>query len=177
MTMLAASALAMALYRQILFLALIGVLTFYLVFSGYRAVKRKDGPPNFADKTAAMLTFAACACLAAFALLRPTWVQDIGLVAVVLGGIGLVSSGSDMRRFAGGPPPRMAWLTIHLGRFLGSYIAAWTAFSTVTLSQFLPHAGLVAWLWPSALGLPAITITAIYYRRKFAGRSAVPATA
>jgi hypothetical protein len=71
----------------------------------------------------------------------------------------------------------MAWLTLHLGRFLGSYIAAWTAFSTVTLGQFLSHAGLVVWLWPSAIGVPAITMTAFYYRRKFTGRRAVPASA
>lgn len=177
MTMLAASALAMALYRPTLFLAIIAVLTYYLVFSGRRAVRRKDGPANLADWVAAAMTFAACASLVAFALLRPVWVHNMGPVAVVLGGIGLVASGSDLRRFAGVEPPhRMAWLTLHLGRFLGSYIAAWTAFSTVTLSQFLPQAGLVVWLWPSALGLPAVAIAAIYYRRKFAGRPAVPAT-
>lgn len=177
MTMLAASALAMALYRPSLFLALIAVLTFYLVFSGWRAVKRKDGPANFADWTAAATTLAACGSLVAFALLRADWVQHMGPVAIVLGSIGVLASGSDLRRFTSGAPPRMAWLTLHLGRFLGSYIAAWTAFSTVTLSQFLPHAGLVVWLWPSALGAPAIAITAIYFRRKFAGPSAVPVSA
>jgi uncharacterized membrane protein len=173
MTILAASALAMALYRPNLFLALIAVLTFYLVFSGRRAVNRKDRSADLADWTAAAMTLAACGSLMAFALLRPDWVQHMGLVAVALGGIGVLASGSDLRRFAGGPPPRMAWLTMHLGRFLGSYIAAWTAFSAVTLSQFLPHAGLVVWLWPSALGVPAITLTAIHYQRKCADRSTV----
>lgn len=177
MMVVAASALAMALFRPIPFLALIAVLTFYLVFSGYRAVRRKNGPAGFADWAAAAMTFVACACLVAFAQLRPSWVQNMGPVAIALGAIGLVSSGSDLRRFGGGPPPKMAWLTRHLGRFLGSYIAAWTAFSAVTLSQLLPHATVIVWLWPSAVGVPAITMIAFYYRRKLAARSVVSATA
>jgi hypothetical protein len=75
---------------------------------------------------------AACASLVAFALLRPDWVHQMGPVAVALGGIGVVASGSDPRRFAGGPPPRMTWLTIHLSTGSWAVISQrGKAFSTV----------------------------------------------
>ena len=64
----------------------------------------------------------------------------------------------------------MFWWYTHLGNFIGSYIAAWTAFSVVTLPRILPHAGMVLWLWPTAIGVPAIVLTTGYYQRKFAPR-------
>jgi hypothetical protein len=50
-----------------------------------------------------------------------------------------------------------------------SYIAAWTAFSAVTLSRFMGPTWLV-WLWPTMVGAPAIAITRWYYAKKFAAR-------
>ena len=66
----------------------------------------------------------------------------------------------------------MWWWYDHLGNFIGSYIAAWTAFSAVTLSQVIhiPHARWIIWLWPTAIGVPAIFLTIAYYKRKFAPR-------
>jgi len=52
---------------------------------------------------------------------------------------------------------------------IGSYIAAWSAFSVVTLPRFFGNS-VVLWLWPTAVGVPAIVLTTIYYKRKFAPR-------
>ncbi|WP_263385906.1 hypothetical protein [Granulicella arctica] len=57
-------------------------------------------------------------------------------------------------------------------KFIASYIAAWTAFSTATLSHIFRHAGIILWLWPAAIGIPAIILTMAYYKRKFAVRTA-----
>ena len=65
----------------------------------------------------------------------------------------------------------MFWWYTHLGNMIGSYIAAWTAFSVVTLPVILPHAGFFLWLWPTAVGVPAIVIMIGYYKRKFAPRT------
>ena len=51
-----------------------------------------------------------------------------------------------------------------MGGMIGSYIAAVSAFSVVNF-HFLPPA--VRWLWPSAIGVPAILLWIRYYRQKF----------
>jgi hypothetical protein len=174
MGVVAATALPMALFRPVLFLALVAVLSFYLTFSGYRVLKLKKlaqgGAAGAIDWVAALATFLVCACLAAFGWLRPAWVQHMGVVAIVLGIVGMRGAEGDMVRFVRKPTQRMFWLYVHLEKFIGSYIAAWTAFSAVTLSQVLTHAGLIVWLWPTAVGVPAIFVATAYYRRKFAPR-------
>ena len=178
MAVLAATALTMALFRPILFLALVAVLSFYLVFSGRRVLALKalasGGSAAPTDWAAALVTFAACACLAGFGAWRPAWVQNMGIVAIVLGTVGMVSTLTDMLRFANPPRQPDFWVGVHLQKFMGSYIAIWTAFSSVTLSQMFPSNTLAVWLWPTALGVPAITAASIYYRRKVSPREAKP---
>ena len=57
----AVTALPMALYRPVLFLALVAVFSFYLAFSGYRVLKLKDlprgGSARPVDWTAAVIAF------------------------------------------------------------------------------------------------------------------------
>jgi hypothetical protein len=168
----AATALPMALFRPVLFLALVAVLSFYLTFSGYRVLRLKNLPTGGSaepiDWAAAALTFVACGCLAGFGLFRSSWVQHMGIVAIVLGALGMRGTAADLYRFAHRPTQRMFWLYVHLEKFIGSYIAIWTAFSVVTLSQLFHHAGLAIWLWPTAVGVPAIAATVAYYRYKYA---------
>ena len=65
----------------------------------------------------------------------------------------------------------MFWLYVHLEKFIGSYIAVWTAFSVTALSHVLPQAGIVLWLAPLSIGVPAIIATVVYYKRR--GRPAM----
>jgi len=175
MGVVAGTALPMALFRPVLFLALIAVLSFYLTFSGYRVLRLKDlargGAATAADWAAALVTFAACACLASFALWRPSWVQNMGLVAIVLGAAGMRATAADLYRFVVKPKDPMFWLYVHLEKFIGSYIAVWTAFSVTALSHVLPQAGIVLWLAPLSIGVPAIIATVVYYKRR--GRPAM----
>jgi hypothetical protein len=171
MGLLAGTALPLALYRPVLFLALVAILSFYLTFSGYRVLRLKNlssgGHASSVDWVAAILTFAACAGLAGFGLFRPALVQNMGVVAVVLGSLGMQSAAVDMYRFARKPTEKMFWLFVHFEKFIGSYIAVWTAFSVVTLSQIFRHAGLALWLWPLIVGVPAILATVGYYKHKY----------
>jgi uncharacterized membrane protein len=181
MGVVAATALPMALYRPVLFLALVAVFSFYSAFSGYRVLKLKDLPRGGSAKpidwAAGAFTFGASACLAGFGIWRSAWVQHMGIVAVVFGLIGMRLAAQQMVSFVRKPKEKMFWWYTHLGNFIGSYIAAWTAFSVVTLPRILPHAGFVLWLWPTAIGVPAIVVTTIYYKRKFAPREKVVARA
>ncbi len=94
------------------------------------------------------------------------------VVAIVLGSLGTRGIVADIWRFIRKPTEKMFWWYSHLTKFIASYIAAWTAFSTATLSHIFRHAGIILWLWPAAIGIPAIILTMAYYKRKFAVRTA-----
>jgi hypothetical protein len=101
----------------------------------------------------------------------------MGIVAIVLGTLGMRASGADIYRFVHKPTKRTFWVSVHLGKFIGSYIAIWTAFSVATLSQVVHGAGLALWLWPACVGIPAIIAASAYYSRKFATASRAEASA
>lgn len=181
MAMVATTALPMALFRPVLFLAPIAVLSFYLAFSGYRALGLKDlargGSAGVRDWTMAVAALTACTGLVALAILRPAIVQNMGIIAIVLGAVGIRAAVSDLYRFWNKPTDTHFWVFIHFERFIASYIAVLTAFSTVTLSQILPQAVLVVWLWPLTIGIPAIFLATFYYRRRYQASEAETSTA
>ena len=83
---------------------------------------------------------------------------------VVFGALGMVLAGVDLARFARPPADPRAWWFAHMGGMLGSYIAAVSAFSVVNFT-FLPTTA--RWLWPTALGVPLISIWITYYKLRF----------
>ncbi len=172
MGIVAGTALPMALYRPVLFLALVAVFSFYAAFSGYRIAKLKDlargGRAKPIDWIAAMFTFCSSACLAGFGAFRPSLVQNMGIVAIVFGLIGMLLAASEMWKFVRKPKEKMFWWYTHLGNFIGSYIAAWTAFLVTNIHPQEAVLGRLLWLLPTAVGVPAIVLTTAYYKRKFA---------
>jgi hypothetical protein len=173
MGVVAATALPMALYRPVLFLALVAVFSFYACFSAWRVLALKDlprgGHAKPIDWAAGVITFATSACLAGFAVFKPAVVQHMGIVAIVFGVIGMSLAFGQMKSFVWKPTEKMFWWYTHLGNMIGSYIAAWSAFSVTTLSLLLGNTWYV-WLWPTMVGVPAIVLTTAYYKRKFAPR-------
>ncbi len=171
MGIVAATALPMAVYRPVLFLALVAVFSFYACFSAWRVLALKDlprgGRAKGIDWFAGVVTFVASACLAGFAVFKPAIVQHMGIVAIVFGVIGMSLAIGQMKSFVRKPTEKMFWWYTHLGNMIASYIAAWSAFSVVTLSRYLGNTWYV-WLWPTIVGVPAIVLTTAYYRRKFA---------
>jgi len=174
MGVVAATALPMALYRPVLFLALVAIFSFYVAFAGYRVLKLKDmargGSAKPIDWLAGIATFTASAALALLAWLRPAAVQHMGYVAILFGVIGMRASGAQMWSFVRKPTDKMFWWYGHLQGFIGSYIAAWTAFSVTTLPALFGN-HLWLWAWPAAIGVPAIAVVSGYYKRKFSSRS------
>jgi hypothetical protein len=175
MGVVASTALPMALYRPVLFLALVAVFSFYLAFAGFRVTRLKElargANARPIDWIAAVICFSASACLAGFGAFHPAWVQGMGIVSIVFGFIGMQAAVAEMWKFVRKPKEKMFWWYTHLGNMIGSYIAAWTAFSVTTLSNIFHHAGMILWLWPTIVGVPAIALTTAYYKRKFAPRA------
>ena len=133
------------------------------------------------DWVAALFTFGASGCLAGFGAFRPALVQHMGIVAIVFGLIGMRLAAAEIWHFVRKPKEKMFWWYTHLGNFIGSYIAAWTAFLVTnvhpqgaavvgaTLNATLEK---VLWLLPTLIGVPAIVLTIAYYRRKFEPKTA-----
>lgn len=171
MGIVAATAVPMALYRPVLFLALVAVFSFYAAFSGYRVLKLKDlpqgGRPAPIDWTVGIVTFCSSAALAGLGWFRPDIMRMPRVVPLIFGCIGMFLAYGELKTFVVKPKARMFWWYTHLGNFIGSYIAAWSAFSVVTLSQIFGNVWYV-WLWPTIVGVPAIVLTVAYYKRKFA---------
>ncbi|HEY0161935.1 MAG TPA: hypothetical protein VGB69_04605 [Edaphobacter sp.] len=167
----AATALPMAFFFPVRFLALVAVFSFYAAFAGYRVLRLKElargGSAKLIDWMAGIVTLAASALLAWLSWFRPASIEVIPVVGMIFGFIGMSLASRQMISFIVKPKEKMFWWYGHLGNFIGSYIAAWSAFSTVTLSRILGNQWYV-WLWPSMVGIPAIVLIAAYYKRKFA---------
>ncbi len=176
----AATALPMALFRPVLFLALVAVFSFYAAFSGWRVLKLKDlprgGRAKPVDWIAAGVTFGSSAALALLGAFRPAAVQGMGIVSIVFGLVGMRLAFAEGISFVRKPKDKMFWWYTHLGNFIGSYIAAWTAFSVVTVGPYFHNGTWVLWLWPTMVGVPAIVLTTAYYQRRFAKRNKTTGT-
>ncbi len=173
MGLVTATAIPMAFYRPVLFLTLVAVFSFYSAWAGYRVLRLKSlakgGSAEPIDWIAGMVTFFSSGMLAILGTFRPAAVQGIGVVSIAFGFIGMWLAAAQMISFVKKPKEKMFWWYTHLGYMIGSYIAAWSAFSSVTLTRSLGNVWYV-WLWPTIVGVPAIILMIGYYKRKFASR-------
>ncbi len=171
MAAVACTALVMALYRPVLFLALVAIFSFYTAFAAVRVLEQKtawkgERVARTLDWSAALICFSASVVLTLLGATRPEAVQNLGIPAIVFGAIGMRVSGGAMWRFVHPPMDKMFWWYRHLQGMIGSYIAAWTAFCVVTIGP-LVHGAWWLWLLPVSIGVPAIAITTLYYKRTF----------
>lgn len=142
------------------FLVLVAIFSGYLVFSGYRALTRKrpSADPERIDWVATGLVVLASLGLGGWGLAlvltggRPGE-SGIGIVMAVFGVLGTGFGLADLRRFRT-PTRQDPWVAQHLSRMIGGYIATVTAVSVVNLAGLLPN--VVAWLWPTVVGVPLI---------------------
>ena len=157
-------------FRQ--FLLLVAVFSGYLVFSGYRVLSRKR-PAAGADAVDWLAAGSVVAASVGLGVWGLALVVDgtgalggsLGIVMVVFAGIGGALGVADLRGF-GEPGRRAPWTADHLSRMIAGYIATVTAVSAVNATALLPGVvpGAVAWLWPTAVGVPLIW----YWQSKYA---------
>ena len=148
------SALVLAVAHPNPFLFAVGLFSLYLVFTGWRAARVRDGRPRVLDHAGgAVMALAGVAMLGwgVQGVLAGSGAAPVILVA--FGSIGLTLALSDWRDWARGPVAGKARIARHLGRMLGGTIATITAAGVVNL-DFLPD--LLVWLGPTALMTPLI---------------------
>lgn len=143
------------------FLFITAVFTIYMILTGKRYLKKKKiGDVTQLDwlLTITMLVFGiAFIGLGTNGIMKNNY---FGIVLVVFGGLSLLFVYQDYRNFKGKSSIKNFWLTTHLQRMVGSYIAALTAFIVVN-NTLLPD--ILAWLLPTAILVPFISI----WRRKY----------
>jgi len=154
-------AMSLSYFHPNQFLFITAVFTIYMILTGKRYLKKKKiGDVTQLDwlLTIAMLVFGiAFIGLGSNGIIKSNY---FGIVLVVFGGLSLLFVYQDYRNFKGQSTIKNFWLTTHLQRMVGSFIAAFTAFIVVN-NTLIPE--ILAWLLPTANLVPFITI----WRRKY----------
>jgi hypothetical protein len=153
-----ATALYIALLKNNRFLLHIGIFSFYMAYSGWRVLRKRDHRPSVFDA----LLVALAGLNGAFMLMT------LNIVLSVFGVISVILVVGDVRLFysavKGKTIPRYAWLTKHIGMMIGAFIATFTAFLVVNVDGVQPAWAL--WLAPTALFMPVMA----YHQRRVTQR-------
>lgn len=154
---------------RLLFLMLIGVFSFYNVFTGSRKVrfKKKTARATWLDWTVGALVLIAAMVMLGKGI-HMMFLQNIGMAILysVFGALCFLFAFLDLRDFQrlnNGLPMRESWLLMHITGMGGGYIATATAFFVVNI-HFLP--GLVVWLTPGIVGGVILHFVKNGYRKK-----------
>ena len=176
------SALGLLAISPSVFLFVLSILSFYAVFSGVRALRRKR--PERGEEATWLDRFGAVAAILtglSFILwgvlpLLNIYANEIPASFALLGvafGVLLAQMGwEDLRGFGKPPRERNWWWYYHMGRMTGGYIAAATAFIVQVVGPLLPASlDWTAWAVPSVVGSVLVRVWIERYRRKFAAAS------
>lgn len=138
------------------FLFAIGVFSLYFVISGKRALNFKRKTPNLTiDKWISRIMLVSGILMV---LLPIILTQTINIVLLVFGIVGILFSIRDLLSYKNPEGLRRKWLQLHLGKIIGGYISAATAF--VVVNEFFPS--IYGWFVPSIFG----TLIIVYWIRK-----------
>ena len=147
--------------RKNIFLLLIGLFTIYLVISGNQILTFKSNKKNAAkpiDKIISGSMFMLSTLMVLWGALGLIKGHSGFFLFVFFGGFGLSLTIRDFIFYKHFKTQRMGWLSIHIGKMVGAFIASITAFVVAGLGI----GSLIAWTLPSVLG----TIYIVYWRQK-----------
>lgn len=133
------------------FLLAIGLFSSYFVLSSYQALRYKTSTENLIkDK----LVSYSMLIIGLSMVILPVLLQNtINIILTIFGTVGAFFAFRDILLFRKPKQLKQDWLKLHLGKMMGAYIAATTAF--VVANNLLP--GVYGWLLPSVPGSLYIT--------------------
>lgn len=167
----AVSALVLSILHPNLLLLFISLLSFYLNWVGYKAIRWKGNttPPavSIFDRLLVTTLFLSALIMIGTSLAiflgfqKHKLIQGPALILLIFGLILLFFTGRDFVSMIGlGSHKNSHWILNHIRGMMASYIATFTAFLVVN-NTFLPSP--IAWLAPTVIGTPVI----IYWVRKY----------
>mgnify|MGYP001267118256 FL=1 len=128
------------------FLFAVGIFSLYFVLTGNRALNFKRKNPDLKiDKLISIIMITTGVLMI---LLPIILTKSINIVLVVYAIVGIIFSVSDLILFRNPERLRKGWLKLHLGKMLGGYISATTAF--VVVNEFFPS--FYGWFIPGIVG-------------------------
>jgi uncharacterized membrane protein len=141
------------------FLFAVGVFTIYLTTTGWRYLYLKNiakGQKPIWIDWLLIITIAICSVWfigkGVYLLISN---NTFGSVLIVFGIVCALLIRKDILIYKGSLPFKNYWLTLHLQRMMGAYIASLTAFAVVNVTEGV---SILAWLLPGALITPLIFI-------------------
>ncbi len=163
------SALVLSVLHENSFLFIVGIFTIYLTATGkrYLAFKQKLKTPELIDHLLTYGMLVTGILFIAQGIFKIVGHNNFGIVFIVFGIIGSRFATTDISNYKGKSAFKNYWLTGHLQRMTGSYIAAITAFLVVN-DKFFPRAipPFVLWLLPTVVVVPLIVKWSIKYQKK-----------
>ena len=145
------------------FLLAVGIFSLYFVLTGRRALRFKRKNPKLRTDIWISRTMIAVGVLMIF--LPVLFLKNLNIVLSVFAVVGIVFSARDLTLFKNPDALKENWLKLHLGKMLGAYISATTAF--IVVNELLPS--FYGWFVPGIVGGLLIA----YWIRKLNGKSAV----
>lgn len=128
------------------FLFAVGIFSLYFVLTGNRALNFKRKNPNLKiDKIISIIMITTGILMI---LLPVILTKSINIILVVFAIVGIIFSVRDLMLFKTPERLRKGWLKLHLGKMIGGYISATTAF--VVVNEFFPS--LYGWFIPGIVG-------------------------
>lgn len=128
------------------FLFAIGVFSSYFVISGFRSLRFRE--PAFDTRPDRLIGYGIILTGLTMILYPALLYGKLNPVLAVFGTVGISFGLRDLRIAGNLEKRRQLWQTLHLGKMVGGYIAATTAFLVV--NQILP--GLWSWFTPGVVG-------------------------
>lgn len=175
MIAIAVTAVFLSVVRPNVFLLFISLFSFYLTWSGYKAIRWKNNPLpggiHIFNKLLVPLLFLTGIIMAGLSLasmsgiVRHSLLQQTSIILLVFGIIFAVFTGRDLARNIGWlTRSKFQWMFDHIQGMLAAYIATFTAFLVVN-ATFLPM--VIVWLTPTVIGTPLIAYWVRKYKQKF----------
>lgn len=158
------TALVAATLKGLTFLLLTGIFSLYLAFFGYRSLYLKHLGQG--QRPGLLDWLLVSAGLLVFLGTLGYGVKSGAVPSLVFGAIGVMTTGRQLWSYVRATPQAPGqWLLNHISGFVGSYIAAISAFSATSL-HFIPW----PWnfLWPTLLIVPPMVWVQRRYKARFA---------
>jgi uncharacterized membrane protein len=136
------------------FLFIIAIFTIYMLVTGYRYLGKKSGEDiSILDWLLTLIILLFGFAFIGFGAYNINKQNYFGVVFLVFGTVCFLFAKKDYQNFKGQSAIKNYWLTGHIQRMTGSYIASATAFLVVN-NKILP--GIIAWLLPTFIIVPLI---------------------
>ena len=128
------------------FLFAVGIFSLYFVLTGKRALNFKRKHPDLKiDKLISIIMITTGILMISLPIILT---KSINIILVVFAIVGIIFSVRDLILFKNPERLRKGWLKLHLGKMLGGYISATTAF--VVVNGFFPS--FYGWFIPGIVG-------------------------